>query len=246
MRWIYLSPHLDDGVLSCGSLIWEQVRLGMSVEIWTVFAGIPRVGPISKFAHLTHLMWGTGDAKQTVHQRREEDRQAAGILGVKTAYFNFLDCIYRRSYDGSFLYPRSVTTEIVPEDRPLVKEIADLLTRRLRRDDVVVCPLAIGGHVDHVLVRRAAETLGLPLVYYADIPYVLNTPAALEPALSGFEVQVHPLSEEGVDAWLRAVVEYRSQLSSLFSGRGTLDDAMRLWVKNHGGIPLWRGSRGSS
>ena len=29
MRWIYLSPHLDDAVLSCGGLIFEQSRQGL-------------------------------------------------------------------------------------------------------------------------------------------------------------------------------------------------------------------------
>ena len=28
MRWIYLSPHFDDAVLSCGGLIWEQTHSG--------------------------------------------------------------------------------------------------------------------------------------------------------------------------------------------------------------------------
>jgi len=39
MRWIYISPHFDDAVLSCGGLIWEQTHKGITVEIWTVCAG---------------------------------------------------------------------------------------------------------------------------------------------------------------------------------------------------------------
>jgi LmbE family N-acetylglucosaminyl deacetylase len=50
MRWIYLSPHFDDAVLSCGGLIFEQARQGIPIEIWTIFAGNPPPGPLSMFA----------------------------------------------------------------------------------------------------------------------------------------------------------------------------------------------------
>jgi len=41
MHWIYLSPHLDDAVLSCGGIIWQQVQSGHQVEIWTICAADP-------------------------------------------------------------------------------------------------------------------------------------------------------------------------------------------------------------
>lgn len=239
-RWIYLSPHLDDAVLSCGALIWEQVRLGIPVEIWTVFAGIPPHAPLSDFARLTHAMWGTSGARQTVMVRRGEDKQAATLLGVKAVHLHFFDCIYRLSPGGKFLYSESVTTAVHPDDLPLVEKIAVQFSQRLRKGDMLVCPLALGGHVDHVLVRRAAESLGLHLQYSADIPYVLNTPPALEPAVTELKGQVHPVSEAAMDAWLRAVGEYKSQLSSLYSGEGTIQDAMRAWVRDRGGLPLWK------
>ena len=45
MHWIYLSPHFDDAVLSCGGMIWEQVHSGETVEIWTLCAGQIPKGP---------------------------------------------------------------------------------------------------------------------------------------------------------------------------------------------------------
>ena len=36
---------------------------------------------------------------------------------------------------------------------------------------VVLAPLGIGGHVDHVLVRDAAACAGADVIYYADVPY---------------------------------------------------------------------------
>ena len=54
MRWIYLSPHFDDAVLSCGGLIRAQSQEGLAVEIWTIFAGDPPPGPLSEFALKIH------------------------------------------------------------------------------------------------------------------------------------------------------------------------------------------------
>jgi LmbE family N-acetylglucosaminyl deacetylase len=44
MRWIYLSPHLDDAVFSAGGLIYEQTQAGIPVEIWTFMCGDPHLG----------------------------------------------------------------------------------------------------------------------------------------------------------------------------------------------------------
>ena len=70
MRWIYLSPHFDDAVLSCGGLIWEQTQKGTQVEIWTINAGDPVDEPGSAMIARVHAMWQTGTPRQTVTQRR--------------------------------------------------------------------------------------------------------------------------------------------------------------------------------
>lgn len=40
-HWIILSPHLDDGVWSCGGLMWHAVRSGCRVDMVTVYTGNP-------------------------------------------------------------------------------------------------------------------------------------------------------------------------------------------------------------
>src|SRR5512144_3291706 len=100
MRWIYLSPHLDDAVFSAGGLIYEQTRAGLPVEIWTFMCGYPPDSDVSPFAQLIHTQWGFASAEETIRMRRAEDQRAAAILGANTLYFDFLDCIYRRGADG--------------------------------------------------------------------------------------------------------------------------------------------------
>lgn len=38
---VYLSPHLDDVIFSCGSAISKQHRIGDSILVITIFAGTP-------------------------------------------------------------------------------------------------------------------------------------------------------------------------------------------------------------
>src|SRR5512140_2145170 len=97
MRWIYLSPHLDDAVFSAGGLIYDQARAGLPVEIWTFMAGYPdpQAG-VSPLAQSIQTLWGFASAEETVRMRREEDQRAAALLGARTLHFDFLDCIYRR------------------------------------------------------------------------------------------------------------------------------------------------------
>ena len=239
MRMIYLSPHFDDAVLSCGGLIFEQTRQGVQAEIWTILAGDPPPGPLSEFAQQNHALWGLTSGEQVVAMRRAEDEAAASIVGADLVTFDIPDCIYRRSPKGEFLYTETVMTSPHPADRYLPRRIAAALRSELREDDVLVCPLSLGGHVDHRLVRHAAESLHRPLLYYGDVPYVLNEPQTLGPAITSLESQLYLVSETGLDAWLEGVAAYRSQVDSLFKGDGTLDTAIRSYWAGEGGIRLW-------
>ena len=51
---VYLSPHLDDAVLSCGGMIHRQAQAGERVVVVTVCAGDPPPGPLSDFARSLH------------------------------------------------------------------------------------------------------------------------------------------------------------------------------------------------
>jgi LmbE family N-acetylglucosaminyl deacetylase len=240
MRWIYLSPHFDDAVLSCGGLICDQTRLGIPVEIWTIFAGDPPPGPLSDFALANHTLWGLPPGPETVALRKDEDEAAAGVVGADPVHFDIPDCIYRRSLSGEYLYTETVMTTPHPADRGLPRHIAAALRSELRKDDRVVCPLALGGHVDHRLARRAAEALRRPLCYYADIPYLINYPEALVPAIAKLKSDFFPVSAAGLEAWLEGVAAYRSQVASLLRDRGDLLDAIRSYWKTREGLLLWK------
>ena len=241
MRWIYLSPHLDDAALSAGGLIYEQTQAGIPVEIWTFMCGDPQLSEYSSFTEKLHEIWGFADAAETVHKRRIEDTNAANILGAKVVHFDFLDCVYRRGKDGNWLYPEGVFGSIHPEDADLPTQIAAEITPRLQTDDVLVCQLSVGSHVDHVLVRQAAEWLGRPLIYDIDMPYFLYKSDEFEAKSAGMKESTRRITEAALERWLDAVVEYKSQLPSLNEVVSTPERArasIRAYWENWGGVRL--------
>jgi LmbE family N-acetylglucosaminyl deacetylase len=240
MRWIYISPHFDDAVLSCAGLIWEQARQGQQVEIWTIFGGEPPVGPLSNLALAIHTLWKSGDGMETIALRKQEDEAAAACVGADIVHFGFQDCIYRRSPRGEHLYPETVFTSAHPGDSRLPGNIARALKSELLPEDVLVVPLALGSHIDHILARQALEKLGRPLWYYADIPYLLNYPDTLAPAVAELAPTFHPVSSAGIDAWWDGIAAYKSQIDSLYRGEGTLEQAVRRYAADQNGIQLWQ------
>jgi LmbE family N-acetylglucosaminyl deacetylase len=211
MRWIYLSPHLDDAVLSAGGLIYEQTRSGLPVEIWTFMCGYAPPGAVSSFAQLQHAQWGFSSAEETTRVRRQEDNIAASIVGARVVHFDFLDCIYRRGASGEWLYD-DIYVSPHPEDAGIPAQIAETISARLQPEDVLVCQLSVGSHVDHILVRQGAELLGVPLRYDIDVPYIFYKPQELDPKSAGMTVSVHSITEIGLKHWKEAALAYKSQI----------------------------------
>lgn len=241
MRWIYLSPHLDDAVFSAGGLIYEQTQAGIPVEIWTFMCGDPRLTEYSQFTQALHQVWGFSSAEETVRKRREEDALAASIVGAKAVHFDFLDCIYRRDSNGDWLYPSEIFGAIHPADADYPPQIASAISARLLPDDVLVCQLGLGSHVDHVLVRRAAELLGRPLRYDVDVPYVLAKPEELAPKAAGMVEKTVRITETSLPRWVEASVCYKSQLPSLgerFDSPETVTESIRSYWSERQGIRL--------
>jgi len=240
MRWIYISPHLDDAVLSAGGLLYDQTQKGIPVEIWTVVCGYPKTTRLSDYARLLHASWGIDSAHEVVRTRREEDKRAARIVGASYVHFDVVpDCIYRLGPDDEFLYDYI----FVPPhefEAGLPAQIAAMLSPLLKENDVVLCQFSVGGHVDHVLVRQGVELLKRPLLYVADIPYLFNAPGELNGKISGLEETLYPVTETGIKRWKDAVAAYASQMNELFNGEGLMREAIHSYWEERKGVRLWK------
>jgi LmbE family N-acetylglucosaminyl deacetylase len=242
MHWIYFSPHLDDACYSCGGMIWEQIHSGAQVEIWTICAGDPPEGELSPFAEEIHRRWEAG--REAVAARRSEDREACRILGAGQRLFPLPDCIYRRlptSGEPIIHNNEDLFAPVRAEEQPLIQGLCRELEKLLPVEASLISPLAIGGHMDHRLVRAAAELLGRPLLYYADFPYVVSDAANWDEWIpAGCLVYEQPVSSAGLSVWQRAVGAYRSQLSTFWKSEADMCAAMAsYWEKNGRTGRLW-------
>ena len=239
MRYIYFSPHLDDAVLSAGGLIYDQAQAGHLVEIWTFMCGYPEGTELTDFAQHLHTLWGTTSAEETIRVRRAEDQKAAATVGAKAVHFDFLDCIYRRGRNGEFLYKDAIIGPN-PGEADLPAQIAQTMVAWLKPDDFVIAQLAIGGHVDHIIVRSAVELLKRWTTWIADVPYLMNYPDDLAPKTAGMKDSVQPVSEAGLKVWQDAIEIYASQFSTLFDSPEIMRQKINEYWSQGKGICFWR------
>ena len=238
MRYIYLSPHLDDAALSAGGWIYDKTQSGTSVEIWTIMCGFPQTTELSPFAQALHQQWGMDSAEEVIRGRRQEDINSAKILGATVQHFDFLDCIYRQNKNGDWLYAEIFREPRADED-DFPAQIADEISKRLKPDDKLICQFGIGKHLDHILVRRAAELLNKPLLYVADIPYLFKSPEQLSPHIVEMENKVEKVSDAGLRSWVEAVAAYESQISALFESPEIMQNQIREYCLTNGGLQFW-------
>ena len=249
MDWIFLSPHMDDVAISCAGLAWELSQQGHNVSVWSICAGKPPAGPLSPFAESLHARWQVSlhinwqTSAQAVRTRQEEDRRACQQMGAQPVYLDIPDCIYRTARKThTYLYAteQSLFGPLHPAESRLTQRLSHRLVRLLPPDAQIVCPLGLGNHVDHQLTRAAAEGTGRSLLYYADYPYVHKAETELqELQQSGWQAQTWPISSPGMEAWIQAVWEHQSQISTFWSGQPEVRAQITFYAQQMGGVRLW-------
>jgi LmbE family N-acetylglucosaminyl deacetylase len=238
-RWIFLSPHLDDAILSCGGLIARLTR-NRRVEIWTLFCGAPRFGPFSDLASWMHQVSGGQTGSRLARIRRREDNAAAQFLGAKCVHFHYHDAVYRRSASKKFLYSDNRQNSWSPHDDWLVADISGRLSQCLHDGDRLLFPLAVGKHVDHMITRAAAETLSFRnSASYPDVPYAQRFPIELVAATAGSRIIEYTVDDSCITKWVQAVALYSSQIRMLEEAVGSLSDLIHSYATQSKGLQLF-------
>lgn len=233
---IYLSPHLDDAVLSCGGTIYTQTRRGARVLVVSIFAGSPPDDSLTAFARELKERWGASD--DPLAMRRQEDLAALEILGAAALHLDFLDCVYRQdARTGQPYYPtvEHIFASLHPAEAELHHQILEALLAQLGKlgQAVVYAPLSAGHHVDHLLVRRMAHLLlerGHQVRFYEDYPYAGDAQAvsaALAETEERWRAQPFYFDEEAMQAKEKAATCYRSQISTFWADANEMCQALR-------------------
>ena len=242
--WVFLSSHFDDVVLSAGSLVWELVRHGDCVEIWTICAGDPPAGkPLTEYAQLLHSFWNIGE--DVPRKRCLEDAACCAVLGASVyRRYTVPDNIYRYlpgSDEPLIRENEDQMKPLEPEESYLIPPVTDFIRKNLPGDCELVAPLAIGSHRDHVLTRTAAERMGFPLWHYADYPYLIygeHTLADWLPAgAKEFSLEVSPA---GLKAWQDGFACQHSQIPLLYVDEDDMRNAIEKYFKSGYGFTLWQ------
>lgn len=238
-RHIFLSPHFDDAVYSCGGTLAVQVSCGLSPLVITVFGGVPPAGlQLSSLATQIGRQMGILDAHALVETRRKEDASAMNYLRADYLWLNYLDAIYRGTppyyTQQSELIGGNVHAADVDIDKQLVQDLLQLQQRL--PDAVWYVPLAVGRHVDHQIVASAGDRLiqrGANVKLYEDIPYVLKE-KALQERMDGLGGTLEPAyveMSEMLPLRLEAANMYASQLVTNFGDKGSMHRAMENYAR---------------
>jgi LmbE family N-acetylglucosaminyl deacetylase len=236
-RVIFLSPHLDDAVLSAAGLL-VALRDRASRLVVTIACGNPTT-PEGKASRVRR-------GHSPPAERRREDREAMRALGCHFLHLGFEDCVFRRSpITGDLIYKtaRNKFTIAGPDDRTHVEELF-LVLRRIcypSRRSLVVAPLGIGFHVDHLICAQVALRIAplSQLLFYEDVPYVFDPEAGkgdVDGPLSAMErlglvptqrlaMPFDPAEKVGLAGY------YASQIPALFPGERGLEGTIcsRTW-----------------
>ena len=246
--YAFISPHLDDIALSCGGYVRRLTRAGERVVIVSVCtADAPPGQPLSPSAQHEHWQWQLGD--QPYRLRCQEDERMVAALGAESAHLGLPDAIYRHDAQGAALYTgkQFIGGEVHPVDwqemYPALLAALQPVLHALGAQKVF-CPLTAGGHVDHVITRRAVEQLcpAGQVQYYEDYPYAQKDAGALAGVLGdlgAWRSNLVALSPDEIDARIAAIACYKSQLYAVFGDGAAMPGLVREYITRTGGERYW-------
>ncbi|MFF8730102.1 PIG-L deacetylase family protein [Streptomyces sp. NPDC015171] len=207
---IVVSPHPDDAQLALGGLVH---RFGAHV--------------VDVFSHETWTRRPYYQQRPELASRMliEEERVACRVLDASLTLLGHVDGEARPAWSEGFFVQDDAAARVRAAEPGLLARITEDLAGPLAGDRLVLVPLAVGGHVDHVLAREAVRALVAAgdvaaerVAFYEDMPYSLfadPAPAAAELSLAWGEplsgVPV-PLDERAVEVKQESLWPYRLQV----------------------------------
>jgi LmbE family N-acetylglucosaminyl deacetylase len=227
---LFVSPHLDDVTFSCGGTLAVLADRGWRTVMATAFTAT--VLPAEGFALACQLDKGLSPEVDYMALRREEDREAARILGVADLRWLDLPEAPHRGYDSA----AALFAAVREEDevwRPLALHLRALLADVC--PDQIFAPQGLGGHVDHrQTIRAVTETAGeIPVAWYRDTPYAIRKPDAV-PFVDAGAAGTVPIGST-LERKMRAACAYRSQLGFQFGGPAEAAAALTEFAASEGG-----------
>ena len=229
---LFLSPHLDDAVFSCGGLAAYLSDAGWRTVMVTAFTR--SVVPAAGFALACQLDKGLPPDVDYMALRRDEDRVAASVIGIQDLrWLDLLEAPHRGYHSAPALFGGVHEGDAVADElAPLFGALAAEL-----EPDLVLAPQGLGNHVDHQhVVAAALQAFATDsLAFYRDTPYAIRQPgAAALPIVPQGSLSTIPIGAV-LDRKVAAAQAYTTQIGFQFGGPAPLGLALRRFAGEEGG-----------
>jgi hypothetical protein len=138
-----------------------------------------------------------------------DDAAASRALGLSGVVHLALDPAAARGYADDRAHDGFAPGDDAPK---IAASVLALALGRLE-PDLILAPLGLTGHVDHLVVERALDELALPRLRWLDLPYALRRTAGAP--LGAGEVVAVPTAEAHLAAKLEAAAVYGAETERL-------------------------------
>ena len=232
---LFLSPHLDDAVFSCGGTAARLSRCGWRVVVATAFtASVPEPEGFA-LACLTDK--GIPPETDYMALRRAEDEKSVSKVGGDPLWLDLPEAPHRGYESAHQLFAGTAAGDLAHEELArLLGELVQGFSPRL-----IFSPQALGRHVDHLQMlgavrslQAAHEELQSRVLYYRDTPYAIwEQPARREPTqLIELAIGV----ERDLEVKLDACAAYTTQLGFQFGNEDQMRNRLERFAEKEG----WR------
>ena len=154
---IFLSPHADDAVWSCGGLISKSSKKGCRTELITVYLGNPTEKDLPK------LQQKEISKKGNIEKRKLEDIEAFKELNIKGTAWDFPSRFLRTPWltKRTKIFDTPIGDSIIKTENYLEIENALLKLFKDNPDAYFFAPIGVGKNYDHVEIYIAILNVAL-------------------------------------------------------------------------------------
>ncbi len=184
----FLSPHLDDAVLSAGGLI-STLSGKTNIIVVNIFTKAGKSSTLSGRKATQRAGFSTANAYYNA--RIKEDRAVLLKMKAKIVNLDIPEALWREKYkkgtiskylgryfpEALMIYPtfrfHILGKKVSAQDSKTV----DLIDKKLsfiEKGAYVFAPIGVGDHIDHTLTFHAAEKFE-NVIFWSDFPYNLRT-----------------------------------------------------------------------
>lgn len=241
---LIISPHLDDAVLSCGDLIHKLHNEDNIIDVVTVFSRDAKFLSSAAIRFHSNCFLPNTPMKH----RKQEDKKAHKLLHCGSMYLNLLECLYRKN-NNEFLYPDLDNIyHLEDNDKYIIKCVEKKLLKIINNYDIVLAPMGLGGHADHLVCNKAINNIRSQingeLYFYEEVAYVCYYYREYDKSNwgDGFNYKLIELSEEDYISKINAILLYRSQLNILWNNYEQMYDDLDIFSHKYSknrSIRLW-------